>query len=360
MGSKKEKNIVGLDLGSHSVKAVELKAKKGKGTLPEFELKGLGYEILPHDAIVEGTVIDTTAVADTIKQVLDENKISKKNVIISISGNSVIIKKIALPNMETEELAESIIWEAKHNIPYPYEETHVDYAILKSSDHLDEKNLDILLVAAKKEKISNYSNAISQARKNLVAVDVDVFALQNAYEVNYNEQFESKTVAIINIGANITNLIVIEKGHPQLFRDMIIGGSIFAENISKELSIEYDDAEKLLKGIPVENIRADQYQYILDMNIQNLVEEIEKTLSFYEAGDSSQKKVETIYLSGGLSRLTGLTGIVEQKFQTQTELFNPFRRISYSEKKFDGIYFDEMAPLFGVVTGLAIRTADKF
>lgn len=360
MRSKKEKNIVGLDLGSHSIKAVELKTKKGKGHLPEFELKGMGYEILPHDAIVEGTVIDTMAVAETIKLVLDENKISKKNVIISISGNSVIIKKIALPSMETEELAESIVWEAKHNIPYPYEETNVDYAILRPTEHMDEKNLDILLVAAKKEKISNYSNAISQARKNLVAVDVDVFALQNAYEVNYNEQYSTRTVAIINIGANITNLVVIEKGHPQLFRDITIGGAIFAENISKELAVEYDDAEKLLKGIPVENIRADQYQYILDMNIQNLIDEIDKTLSFYETGESDKKKIETIYLSGGLSRLNGLTGIVEQKFQVQTELFNPFRRISYNENKFDSIYFDEMAPLFGVVTGLAIRTADKF
>jgi type IV pilus assembly protein PilM len=354
LGFAGEKSLVGLDIGSYSVKAVELKSKK-KGTEELYEVKKIGYELLPHDAIVEGTIIDSAAVVETIRMIFDENKITNRNVVISVSGNSVIIKKISLPSMDTEELAESIIWEAKHNIPYPYEETNVDYAILKSSDYTEDKNLDILLVAAKKDKIANYSNVVNQARKNLEAIEVDVFALQNALDVNYPELSKEKTIAIINLGANITNVIIIEKNVPQLFRDLSLGGSFFTENISKDLGISFDDAEKLLKGLPVKNVEPERYEAILNMNIQNILEEVEKTFSFFEAGEKAERKIEAIFLSGGLSKLKDLAAKFEQKFNMRTELFNPFRRIYYDEKKFDSIYFDEMAALFGVAAGLATR-----
>jgi type IV pilus assembly protein PilM len=358
LGFGREKDLVGLDIGSYAIKAVELKSKK-KGIEELYEVKKIGYELLPHDAIVEGTIIDSAAVVETIKMIFNENKITNRNVVISVSGNSVIIKKISLPSMDTEELAESIIWEAKHNIPYPYEETNVDYAILKPSDYSGEKNLDILLVAAKKDKIANYSNVVNQARKNLEAIEVDVFALQNTIEINYPEFSKEKTISIINLGANITNVIIIEKGVPQLFRDLSLGGSFFTENISKDLGISFDDAEKLLKGLPVKDIEPERFEAILNMNVQNIIEEIEKTFSFYEAGEKTERKIEAIFLSGGLSKLKDLAAKFEQKFNLRTELLNPFRRIYYDEKKFDNIYFEEMAALFGVAAGLATRKLEK-
>ena len=357
-GLGRSKDLIGLDIGSYSIKAIELKRKKKDGE-DTYEVKKIGYELLPHDAIVEGTVIDSAAVVETIKMVYDENKISNKNTAISISGNSVIIKKISLPRMEADELAESIIWEAKHNIPYPYEETNVDYAILGSPDQPNKQNLDILLVAAKKDKIANYSNVMNQANKHLEAIDVDVFAIQNIMEINYPEILAEKTISIINLGANITNVIIIEKGVPQLFRDLSLGGSFFTENLSKDLNISFDDAEKLLKGLPVKDIQPEQLQTVLNMNIQNLLEEVEKTFSFYEAGDNTEKKIEFIFLSGGLSKLKDLQNKFEQKFNIKTETLNPFRKIIYDEKKFDPIYFGEMAALFGVAAGLAIRQMDK-
>lgn len=357
LGLGREKDFVGLDIGSYSIKAVEL--KQSKKSESSFEVKKIGYELLPHDAIVEGTIIDSASVVETIKMVFDENKIKTKDVAISISGNSVIIKKISLPSMESEELAESIIWEAKHNIPYPYEETNVDYAIIEPPEGSRDRNLDILLVAAKKDKISNYSNVVNQANKSLEAIEVDVFALQNAAEVNYPEVIENNTVSIVNLGANITNVIIIEKGNPQLFRDLSIGGSFFTENLSKDLSIGFDEAEKLIKGLPVKEIQTEQLQTVLDMNIQNLLEEIEKTFSFYEAGETKAKKIDFILLSGGLSKLTNLAASFQQKFHIRTEIFNPFRNIYYDEKKFDSIYFDELSAIFGVATGLATRRMEK-
>jgi type IV pilus assembly protein PilM len=222
-GLSKAKGLVGLDIGSYSIKAIELKSR-AKEAEASFEVEKVALEFLPHDAIVEGTIMDSEAVVETIKMMFDENKISNKNINIAVSGSSVIIKKISLPSMETEELAESIIWEARHNIPYPYEETSVDYAILRPSSGSEKKALDILLVAAKKEKITNYSNVVLQARKNLEAIEVDAFALQNAMEINYPELFRDKTTALINLGAHITNIIITERETPQLFRDLSIGG----------------------------------------------------------------------------------------------------------------------------------------
>ncbi|MGQ9671748.1 MAG: type IV pilus assembly protein PilM [Candidatus Aminicenantales bacterium] len=357
-GLSHDKGIVGLDIGSHSIKAVELAAKKKKDR-DVFEVRRIGFELLPHDAIVEGTIIDSTAVIETIKMIFEEGKFKNRNVAISISGNSVIIKKISLPAMDKEELAESIVWEAKHNIPYPYEETNVDYAILRPPRGAEERNLDILLVAAKKDKIANYSNVVNQARKNLVAIDVDVFALQNSLEVNYPEDFETKIVAVINVGANITNIAIIERGTSQLFRDLSIGGYFFIENMRKELNISFDDAEKLLKGIPSKTVATEKAEEVINFNIKDLLDEIDKTFSFYEAGEKREKKIEKIYLSGGLAQLKNIARAFEQKFNIRTEIFNPFRNVRYDEKKLDPVFQEEMAPLFGVAVGLATRKTEK-
>lgn len=356
-GISGRKNLVGLDIGSYAIKAVELVTKK-KGGEETYELAKIGYEVLPRDAIVEGTIIDSAAVAEIIRLVFDENKITTKNVVISISGNSVIIKKISLPVMEKQELAESIIWEAKHNIPYPYEETNVDYAILRSPSE-NEKTLDILLVAAKKDKVVSYSNAISLAKKELQAIEVDAFAIQNVFEINYPELFREKTVALLNLGANITTVVISDRGMPQLFRDLSLGGMFFTENLRKELNLSFEDAEKFLKGIPVKSISADQFNTVLTMNIRDLLDEIEKTFSFYEASEKKDRRIEQILLCGGLANVPNMVSSFEKKFRIKTEVLNPFRTLKYSEKKFDPIFINEMAPIFSVAVGLATRKAEK-
>jgi type IV pilus assembly protein PilM len=357
-GLKRDKPLIGLDIGSHAVKAVELGVRT-KGKRDVYHVVRVGYEPLPHDAIVEGTIIDGSAVSESIRALCDKAKIANKDVVISISGNSVIIKKISLPSMGTEELAESVIWEAKHNIPYPYEETNVDYAILPSAPGGGTQNLEILLVACKKDKIAAYSNVIHQARKNLAAVEVDAFALFNILEVNYPEEFAGQTLALINMGAAITTIVICEKGAPQLFRDIPVGGSFFTENIRKDLNIGHDEAEALLKGGASPSVQPYEYEAILGMNVKGLLEEIEKTFVFFEAEDKSRKKIEHIFISGGLSNIKNVSGSFEQKFGVKTTLFDPFRTIQYNEKKLDPVYYQEMAPFFAVATGLATRKREK-
>ena len=355
---EKRKGLIGLDIGSHAIKAVDLKSQK-KGGEELYELVKAGYKVLPYDAIVEGTIIDTTAVAETIKMIFDENKISNKNVAISISGNSVILKKISLPRMEPEELAESISWEAKHNIPYSYNEIEVDYAIHESHKGSDGKDLDVLLVAVKKDKIANYSNVVHQSRKNLEAIEVDILALYNALELNYPEIFPAENIALINGGAHITNVLVVEKGNPQIFRDLPIGGFYLTENIKNELNVSFDEAEKLLKGIPSETLSPEREEAILAMNTKEYLEEIEKTFSLYRSGEREDGKIEHIFLSGGLAKLKNICAHFEERLKIKTEIFNPFRNVYFNEKKLDAVYIQEIAPLFGVALGLATRKAGK-
>jgi type IV pilus assembly protein PilM len=358
LGLKREKTIVGLDIGSHGVKVLELDLKS-KGKKDSFEVARIGYEPLPHDAIVEGSIIDSAAVAATIATACEKAKITSKDVALSVSGNSVIIKKISLPAMETQELAESIIWEAKHNIPYPYEETHVDYAILKPPPGVDDRGLEILLVAVKKDKVSSYTNVINQARKNLVAIEVDAFALYNAFEINYPEEFDEKTVALVEMGANVTTIVVADHGIPQLFRDLSIGGSYITEAIRKDLNIGYPEAESLLRGVPPAGIAQADAESLLDMNIKELLDEIEKTLAFYTAEDRQEKKINQIYLCGGLAGINNLPAAFEQKFRVPATMFNPFRKVRYNEKKLDPMYDQDMGSLFGVAVGLATRKRER-
>jgi type IV pilus assembly protein PilM len=355
-GLGKIKDAVGVDIGSHAIKAIELQSRK-KGAEVIYEVGKIGYEVLPHDAIVEGTIIDSTAVVDSLKSLFEKNKITNKNVIISLSGNSVIVKKISLPKMESEELAESIIWEAKHNIPYPFEETNVDYALLRTPAGGESENLDILLVAVKKEKISAYSSIVLQANKNLVAIEVDGFGLLNAFEVNYPELFGDKTVALLNLGANLTNIVICEKGLPQIMRDLTLGGFFFTENMRKELNISFEEAEKLLKGGTSANIAPKEFEAVLRQNTQDFLEEVEKTLSFYTAEDK-RKRIESIFLSGGLANLKSMVGAVEQKFDIATRILDPFRQVSFNEKRLNPAYYQEMPVFFGVAVGLATRRMD--
>ena len=358
LGIGRQNQLVGLDIGSYAIKVAEL-SKKTKGGTDQFVVNKLGYEILPRDAIVDGTIMDTAVVAETIRMIFEENKISAKNVVISVSGNSVIIKKLSLPPMDKDELAESIFWEAKHSIPYPYEETNVDYAVLPSASGPGQQNLNILLVAAKKDKIANYTNAIHQANKNPEAIEVDVFALLNSIEINYPEIINEKNICVINLGASLTNVFIAERGIPQLFRDLPLGGSLFTENISKELNIAFDDAEKAMKGFPLENGLMDKTKTTLNLNIQNLLEEVSKTFSFYESTEGKEKGIDLIFLCGGLSNLSELTNRFEGKFNIESRLMNPFRKLICDKKKFDSIYFDELGPQFGIVVGLATRQTGK-
>src|SRR6188508_3449361 len=244
----KSKSVIGLDIGSSAVKAVELKPA-GKG----FRVAAYGEEPVPADAIVDGAIIDAAAVAEAIRQVFERNKAFKgKDVCASLSGNAVIVKKITLPVMTESELDESIYWEAEQYIPFDIQDVNLDYQILDTGGGPDAKGtMDVLLVAAKKEKIADYTGVIAQAGRTPVIVDVDAFALQNAFEANYGLD-PDRNIVLLNAGASAININILRGDRSVFTRDISMGGNEYTEALQKELGLPYEAAEQLKKGIPVD------------------------------------------------------------------------------------------------------------
>jgi type IV pilus assembly protein PilM len=347
---RRAKALVGLDIGSSAVKAVELKPA-GKS----YKVTSFGTEPLPPDSIVDGAIIDGAAVADAIRRLFERHNIKTKDVAASLSGNAVIVKKISLPIMSDAELAESIYWEAEQYIPFDIQDVNLDYQILDKGDAASGKGtMDVLLVAAKKEKIADYTGVITQAGRSAIVVDVDAFALQNAYEVNYWID-PGAVVVLLNAGASAININILQGDQSVFTRDISIGGNAYTEGLQRELNLPFDAADALKRGLPVDGVAYDDARPVLRAVTENLLLEIQKTFDFFKATAASDK-IDRIMLSGGASRAEGFTEMLSDRFGTPVEPFDPFKRIAFDAKKFktDSAAAD-IAPTAAVAVGLALR-----
>ena len=344
---RRAKSLVGLDIGSSSVKAIELKPV-GKG----FRVSALGVESVPPDSIVDGAIIDGGAVADAIRRLFANKKFKAKDVVASLSGNSVIVKKITLPSMTEAELSESIYWEAEQYIPFDIQDVNLDYEILDQSAG-QEGSMEVLLVAAKKDKIADYTNVIAQAGKSPVVVDVDVFALQNAFEANYGFEPNS-VVAILNAGASAININILSGSQSVFTRDVSMGGNAFTEAVQKELNLPYESAEQLKKGQDVDGATYEDARAVLRAMTDNVLLEVEKTFDFFKATASSDR-IDRIMLSGGASRVEGFAESLRERFGTEVEPFDPFRQVACDPAKVGVDSVDDVAAVAAVAMGLALR-----
>jgi type IV pilus assembly protein PilM len=345
---RKTKALVGLDIGSSAVKAVELKPV-GKG----YKVTGFGSEPIPPDSIVDGAIIDAAAVADAIRRLFDSRGIKTKEVAASLSGNAVIVKKITLPVMTEAELSESIYWEAEQYIPFDIQDVNLDYQILDKGDASGGKTMEVLLVAAKKEKIADYSGVIAQAGRAAVVVDVDAFALQNAYEVNYGIQ-PGAVVVLLNAGASATNINILHGDQSVFTRDVSIGGNAYTEALQRELNLSYETADTLKRGLAVDGASYDDARPVLRAVTENMMLEIQKTFDFFKATAASDR-IERIVLSGGASRAEGFTEMLAERFEAPVEPFDPFKKIGFDGKNVQADASGDVAPTAAVAVGLALR-----
>ena len=347
----KSRSVVGLDIGSSAVKAVELKPA-GKG----FRVAAYGTEPIPPDTIVDGAIIDGPAVADAIRRVFASKAFKTKEVAASLSGNAVIVKKISLPVMTPTELDESIYWEAEQYIPFDIQDVNLDYQILDAGGGPEAKGtMDVLLVAAKKDKIADYTGVIAQAGRTPVVVDVDAFALQNAFELNYG--FEPGTVVVLmNAGASAVNINIIASGQSVFTRDISLGGNAYTEAVQRELNLPFDSAELLKRGAPVDGATFEDVMPVLRAMTENVMLEVQKTFDFFKA-TASTEHIDKIMLSGGASRVEGFAEALQERFDTPVETFDPFKKVTLDAKKFSADQREAMAPTAAVAVGLALRRA---
>lgn len=350
--SKKEQ-LVGVDIGSSSIKLVQLKKTK-KG----YELVHFRMHPLPPEVIVDGSIMNSGAVVDAMIELLNLEKIKSKSVSTSVCGHSVIVKKIKLPQMTPQELEESIQWEAEQYIPFDITDVNLDVQIL-GTDPVNQDQMDVVLVAAKKDMINDHVAVLTEAGLNPLVMDVDAFAIGNMYEMNYGFN-EGETVVLVNLGATIANINILNGGVSVFTRDITVGGSLYTDEIQKQLNVSFDEAESLKLGGDVEATEStdvlvpQEVGGILRTVSDNIALEIQRSLDFF-ASSASDEKIHKIVLCGGSSKVPGLTTAIETKTGIPTEVADPFSNVLIDDKKFDLNHIKNVGPAAAVAVGLALR-----
>ena len=345
----RSKDLVGLDIGDSSIKVVELKdLGRNKG----WEVQSIATEALPQEAIVDGAIMDAGLVVETLRRIWTYGKIRNKKVSTALSGHSVIIRRINLPTMSEQELADQIRWEAEQYIPFNIQEVSLDYHVLEGSSLAGEGNMDVILVAARKEKIDDYTSVITQAGLEAVTVDVGTFSALNCFEVNYAEEMPA-SAALIDIGASVTNISILQNGMSIFWRDISIGGNQYTDTIQRELNLSRDQAEAAKRGEAIEGVPGEQVGVILSSVNEELCHEIQRTVDFVKAFAGSETPLEAIYLTGGGSRLPGLQEALTSQFGATVEQLDPFRAVRMPARLESQV--GEIGPDVAVAVGLALR-----
>jgi type IV pilus assembly protein PilM len=353
MGLLKKKELIGLDIGTSSLKLAQLK-KSAKG----YELVRLGLKALPAGAICEDEVTDKQTVIEAIRQLVQEQKISLRHVATSLSGRSVIIKRIKLPTMSEEELTESIFYEAEQYIPFDISDVNLDFQIMQNARQKAEGEMDVLLVAVKKDRIQDMVSIVTQAGLNPSVIDIDVFALENQYEIN-NTVERGSYLVLLDIGADTMNMNILWEGETVFTRDASLGGNNYSKILQSGLGLDFAQAERLKKGDGegIENVSQDQLLSLQKSFYEEIFSEIQRSFDYFHA-TADNAPINKILLSGGTSKVEGIDQALARRFELEVERADPFRKIQIDPKQFDTNWLSSVAPMMAVAIGLAIRRMD--
>lgn len=344
----KQKLSIGLDIGSHAVKICEMTEAAGG-----YHMASLGSALMPPDAIEDGALIDPEAVSRVITGLVKNLKIKGKKVAISISGYSVIVKKINLAVMSEEELEAHIQSEAEQYIPFDIDDVYLDFQDLKTNTEEDDRT-DVMLVAAKKEVVDGYLEMLKSAGLQTVVVDVDAFALENAYGANFGI---AENVALVDIGASKMNINIITRGTSILARDVVLGSRQLTEQIQNHFEISFEEAEAIKVGLAPADDRQDELEEIFANTCSQWVTEIKRALDFYYSNHPDDT-ITKLILSGGGARINGLAQYFQDETGIATEIFSPFTKATADNDKIDPEYLKFMAPEMALCAGLATRLVE--
>ena len=341
----KEDLVVGVDIGSHAVKVCQLKR-----TDKAYAVVNLGSVTLPEGAVDDGTLNEPEVVGEKISELFKQLKIKKKKIGFSISGYSVIVKKVNLAVMSEDELEEHIQTEAEQYIPFDLDDVYLDFQDLKTNTGKDDRT-DVMLVAAKQEIVDEYLEMFEELNLKPVIVDVDGFALENTYEYNYPK---NENVALVDIGASKMNINIISEGVSVVARDIVVGSQQLTEQIETAFDLTFEEAEALKLGqIPAEE-KQQEIEEIFSTTCTQWVLEIKKAIDLYQA-NHIEAPLSRLVLSGGGSKVAGLVEYLENETGLAVELFNPFSNMTVNSKKIDPDYLNSIGPEMAIATGIAIR-----
>jgi type IV pilus assembly protein PilM len=338
-------NLVGVDIGSSSIKVCEIKERgKDKRQLVRF-----GYHPLPPQTVVDGHVMNAGAIVDGLEQLFAKSR--RRDVALRVSGHSVIIKKIAMPIMTSAELSEQINWEAEQHIPFELSDVQIDYQVLARRE--EQNQMDVLLVAAKREEISDLVNLAIEAKLRPKVVDLDAFAVQNCYEQAYKGVDASQTVVLLHVGASLTTLNILAGGITAFTRDVLSGGNTITEEIQRRLGIGRDEAEAFKCAATPEAVPK-EVGAIIQESTEVLAGEIQRSLDFYLA-TSGDRDVQRLYVSGGTANLQQLHEAIARRQQIEVLRLDPTLMAPPDSKSVDPLAFQGRESQAVVAYGLALR-----
>jgi type IV pilus assembly protein PilM len=343
------KQCIGLDLGSSAVKVTQIKRTRA-GT----QVLAFGMEPVPPDTIVDGAILNHSGVVDAVRAVFDRLRIKQKEVAVAISGNAVIIKKIFVPAMTPAELEEQVPWEAEHHIPFNKNDVEIDYQALGGKNAAGQ--MELLLVAAKKEVVADYAQVAREASLNPVCVDVGAFALQNSFTEAYGETAE--TVVLINVGATLSSINILVNGSSAFTRDVTVGGNAFTDDIKRHLGVPSEEAEAMKVAFSEGDTKADVGR-VLNTTSSSMAGEFQKSIDFF-LSSHPDATVQRVFLAGGSARVPPLVGAIEARARVPVEIMDPFRNLARGNNVDAGLLRTHGAQ--GAVSlGLALRSlGDKF
>lgn len=343
--AKKDHLILGVDIGSHAVKICQLQ-RSGKN----YKLIALGSANIPPGSVEDGVLQDPDEVGKAISGLLKNLKIKNCKIGISISGYSVIVKKISLEKMDDSALEGYIKSEAEQYIPFDIDDVYLDFQKLPSKNESSER-IDVMLVAAKKEVINDYLNMLSELKLKTVLVDVDGFALENIWEIISGG---NENIALVDIGASKMNINIISDGVSVLARDIVVGSEQLTEQLANALDIDYSAAERIKIGVEGSSDKIEEITRIFNQTCTQWVLEIKKAIDLYFA-NHPDKPLQSLVLSGGGSKVNGLTEYIHEETGLKVYSFNPFETMIYDKNKFDPSYIKLIGPEMAIAAGIAIR-----
>ncbi|MBS4062091.1 MAG: type IV pilus assembly protein PilM [Bacteroidetes bacterium] len=345
----RKQSLIGIDIGSSYIKLVRL-----KGIKQDYEL-GI-FEMLPIQPgiVTDGAITDKEKLIKALNELLQKANISKGQVSIGLSGqSSVIIKKISLPIMTEAELSLSIKYEAEQFIPFDLNAVTLDFHIIGSSPNADNM-MDVLLVAANKDLLNAYVDVINQTGCEPGVIDINLFALCNMHEINYDTS-KDRNLALLNVGASSTSINIIQKGSPIFFRESQIGSNHHTEVLESTFNLPREDAERLKKGFPIEGISPEKAQNVINKASDEIYAEIYRSLEIFRSNVYNEE-VNKIILSGGAALIKDFSALMSQRIDMEVEIADPFRKIVVPDK-LNPSYIREIGPIAAVAVGLALRQA---
>jgi len=343
-GLGKKTSTFGLDIGSRSIKAVELTLGRGG-----YALKSHAMVTLPREAITDGSIRQPSVVSDGIKECVERAGITATTAIVSVSGRDSIVKRVPLPKVTAKELEDAILLEAEHHIPFAIEEVFLDYQVVGESVNA----MSVVLVATKKLKVLEYVAAVEAAGLDAAVVDLDAFAVQNQYELNDSGD-GTEAAALIDIGAAVMKTNVVHGGISVFARDVPFGGNNYTDAIAQRLGIPADKAESAKHGQDV-GVNWEDLVPALEAVSRDLSLEVQRTFDYFASTPESER-IGKIVLSGGCAKLAGIEDFLASSWGLRVELAHPFTALDCSAVHLTDADQQELGPLFAVAVGLALRT----